>query len=67
VQPWLFLPSIVPEYLREDSSVKASVIADLEAIGTSVPLTPMIRDYMEGLSVIHCEFRTCTEGAISGK
>jgi hypothetical protein len=26
-----------------------------------VPLTPLIREYAEGLSVIHGEFRKCTE------
>ncbi|HEY6342029.1 MAG TPA: hypothetical protein VIY49_11095 [Bryobacteraceae bacterium] len=57
-------PFIALQALREDERVKRSVVADLEPIGPDVPLTPLIRDYVEGLSVIHQEFRECAQGAI---
>jgi len=58
------VPGIALQDLREDGRVKQSVIADLEALGPDVPLTPLIREYVEGLSVIHEEFRRCTQGDI---
>jgi hypothetical protein len=58
------VPFIAPQALREDGRVKRSVVAELEAIGPDVPLTPLIRDYVEGLSMIHEEFRRCTQDDI---
>jgi hypothetical protein len=60
------VPRIAVRDLREDNRVKQSVIAELEAIGPHVPLTPLIREYVEGLSVIHGEFRECTQDEIPG-
>jgi hypothetical protein len=59
------VPSIVLQDLREDTRVKRSVIADLEEIGPDVPLTPLIREYVEGLSIVHEEFRKHTQPDIS--
>jgi hypothetical protein len=58
------VPRIALQALREDDRVKRSVIAELEAIGPDVPLTPLIREYAEGLSVIHGEFRKLTDDDI---
>jgi hypothetical protein len=52
--------------LREDRLIKTSVITDLEAIGPSVPLTPLVREYVEGLSRVHEEFRRSIDGDIPG-
>jgi hypothetical protein len=58
------VPSVALQDLREDSRVKPSVMAELEAIGPDIPLTPLIREYAEGLSVIHEEFRSCIQDDI---
>jgi hypothetical protein len=56
--------SISVERLREDKRVKASVIAELGQIGLNVPLTPLIREYVEGISIIQGEFRDCIRSDI---
>jgi hypothetical protein len=59
------VPGITLQTLQEDKTVKPTVLADLEPFGPVVPLTPLIRDYVEGLSVVHQEFRTCTQADIA--
>ncbi len=54
------VPNVSVAELREDDKVKAAVLADLKAIGELVPLTPLVRDYLEGLSAVHEEFRALT-------
>jgi hypothetical protein len=56
------VPVISVQRLREDSQLKHSIIGELKAIGDNVPLTPLVREYVEGLSVVHEEFRKHTEG-----
>lgn len=58
------VPYVQTEELRQDKRMKEAVIVDLERIGKKVPLTPLIREYVESLSLIHQEFREGTEDHI---
>lgn len=53
-------PLIRPDRLR-DSGFKKSVVEELERIDKkNHDATPLLREYIEGLSVVHQEFRTAT-------
>lgn len=46
-------PQLELRELREDPKFKSDVLRDLEAIGEQVPITPLVRGYVEGLFEIH--------------
>jgi hypothetical protein len=43
--------------LREDSKIKQSVVTELAAAGDAVPITPLVREYVEALGRIHHDIR----------
>lgn len=49
--------SISLKELEADSSIKASVMAELTVMGKTIDLKPLIREYMEGLANAHREIR----------
>lgn len=53
-------PSIDVAKLRGDAKFKASVLNELEKIGSDVPITPLVREYVEGLGVAHESLRDMT-------
>ncbi|WP_284618051.1 hypothetical protein [Aquabacterium humicola] len=46
-------PALMPKELKGDRQFKQSVLSELEALGEQVPLMPLIREYVEGLSAAH--------------
>ncbi|MFM8550879.1 MAG: hypothetical protein ACKOCD_00950 [Nitrospiraceae bacterium] len=53
-------PSIDIARLRGDEKFKSSVLSELEKTGLSVPITPLVREYVEGLAVAHESLRDMT-------
>ncbi len=51
------VPSIEVARLK-DAELKPAVLAELQSRGESIDLTPLVRDYVEGLSNVHGELRT---------
>jgi len=50
-------PCLQPEDLRRNPKFKRSVLRELEALGQSIDLKPLIRQYVEGLWVVHAQIR----------
>ncbi len=51
-------PSLLVRYLRSDPQFKKTVLEELESsIGDDVPLLPLVREYVSGLSSINAEVR----------
>lgn len=46
-------PSVSVLELRKDAGFKSSVLTELEAMGSMVPLTPLVREYVEALGRVH--------------
>jgi hypothetical protein len=55
------VPSLKVAELREDGHFKASIIRELDEVGPTVPVTPLVREYVEGLSSIHEAFRDLSQ------
>ncbi|MDA1094430.1 MAG: hypothetical protein O3A25_14330, partial [Acidobacteria bacterium] len=51
------VPSLEVDRLA-GGSIKSSVLAELRGLGEHVPITPLVREYVEGLGVIHELFRS---------
>jgi hypothetical protein len=49
-------------YLAEDSTFKAKVLTELQAMGGRVDLKPLVRDYVAGLADLHEVLRTHLAG-----
>lgn len=49
----------------EDTKMKRSVLNELRTKGETHELTPIIRDYIEGLGQVHHAFRTLTAGRVT--
>jgi hypothetical protein len=47
----------VVDELEVDGKFKKAVIKELKALGETVDLKPLVRDYMEGLGAVHDAFR----------
>jgi hypothetical protein len=58
------VPSLSVARLR-DANLKASVVSELEAKGEYVPLTPLVREYIEGLGHVHEALREVAEPQIT--
>jgi hypothetical protein len=52
------VPSFNVTKLAEDGEFKKAILAELSAIGPVVPLTPLVREYVEGVSMVHESFRS---------
>jgi hypothetical protein len=50
-------PCLQPEDLRRNPKFKRSVLNELEALGPSVDLKPLVRQYVEGLWTVHAQIR----------
>lgn len=53
--------SIFLNELEADGSIKASVMAELAALGTTIDLKPLVREYVEGLANVHVKIRALLE------
>lgn len=51
-------PCLRPADLRRDPDFKKTVLKELEALGEKVDLKPLVRDYVEGLWVVHSHIRS---------
>lgn len=59
-------PYLRPNDLRVDDGFKKQILKEMEAMGNEIDLKFLVRDYMEGLSIVHSEVRKhihqkCTE------
>lgn len=50
-------PCLQPEDLRRNPKFKRCVLKELEALGQSVDLKPLVRQYVEGLWTVHAQIR----------
>lgn len=50
-------PCLQPEDLRRNPKFKRSVLKELDALGQSVDLKPLVRQYVEGLWAVHAQIR----------
>jgi len=50
-------PCLRPEDLRRNQGFKRPVLRQLEALGESVDLKPLVRQYVEGLWAVHAQIR----------
>lgn len=57
VAPILDLPA-----LREDPEFNRDIVRELEGKGEQILLTPLVREYIEGLGVVHEALRAATTG-----
>ena len=58
------VPSLSVAELKEDPKVKSGIIAELEGVGEYVPVTPLVREYVEGLGIVHEEFRALSKSNV---
>lgn len=56
-------PCLLLEELQ-GQKLRTSVLSELEAIGRIVPITPLLREYIEGLSFVHEIFRKGTQRGV---
>jgi hypothetical protein len=59
------VPSLDTTELEEDSDLKGTVLNDLKDRGRYVPLTPLVREYIEGLAHVHEVLREMTSADTS--
>jgi len=59
------IPSLSIAELRADPKVKPSVIKELKSSGKYFPVTPLIREYVEGLGAVHQEFRSMSKSYVA--
>jgi hypothetical protein len=50
-------PQTEPQAIREDGKFKAATLAELEALGNRVNMTPRARQYVAGLGAVHKDLR----------
>jgi hypothetical protein len=50
-------PHLRPGDLRPNSKFKRSVLKELEALGESIELKPLVRQFVEGLWTVHAQIR----------
>jgi len=58
-------PSVRTSELREDGHFNAATLADLATLGEHIPLTPLVREYIEGLSAVHENFRKMADKIVN--
>ena len=51
------IPYLRPKDLKEDDGFKKKILKEMEAMGEEIDLKFLVRDYMEGLSIVHSEVR----------
>lgn len=51
-------PTLETSFFRAAGGIKSEVMTELEGKGATVALMPLVREYVEGLGVVHQEFRT---------
>lgn len=54
------IPNIAVAELREDTKFKRSVFEELKKEGPYVPITPLLREYVEGQGAVHESLRAMT-------
>ena len=54
------VPSMEVARLKE-ADLKGSLVQELDSMGKHVPVTPFVRDYVEGLATVHEGLRTASE------
>lgn len=52
--------------LDQDGSIKSRLMAELHELGEKVPLTPLVREYIEGIGAIHGGFRSQAKAPVEG-
>lgn len=57
---WGVTPSLSIEALREDKKLKRFALDELEARGEHIPVTPLVRQYIEELGSFHKDLRETT-------
>jgi hypothetical protein len=57
-------PHLRPSELRLNRKFKRSVLQELEALGDSIELKPLIRQYVEGLWTVHAQIRELVSPSI---
>jgi len=57
---WAVTPSLSVDALRGDRKIKRSVLDELASIGEYVPVTPLVRQYVEGIGRFHEKLREVT-------
>jgi hypothetical protein len=62
---WGVIPSLRIDALREDKKIKASVLNELAGIGEYVPITPLVRQYVEAIGRFHEKLREATSGDLA--
>lgn len=58
-------PCLRPADLRRNTKFKHAVLEELEEIGESVDLKPLVREYVQGLWVVHAQIRDALAPLIS--
>jgi len=51
------VPEVETAKIREDGKFKPTTLTELEALGAQVDLTPLVRQYVAGLAMIHKDLR----------
>jgi hypothetical protein len=59
------VPCIDTVRLEADSKFKGSALSELKSMGHFVPLTPLVRQYVEGLGRVHDTLRKGTAGDVA--
>jgi hypothetical protein len=59
------VPSLDTARLEEDEDFKATVLEELKSVGSYVPLTPLVREYVERLCCVHESLRRETVTDVS--
>jgi len=57
---WAVTPSLRVDALKEDRKIKRPVLDELAGIGEYVPVTPLVRQYVESIGRIHEKLREIT-------
>lgn len=57
---WGVTPSLSVDILREDGRLKKSVLDELAGMGNYVPITPLVRQYIEAIGRVHERLRDST-------
>jgi len=59
------MPSLSITEVRRDSQMKSNVLEELTASGPLVPLTPLIREYVECLGRVHSQLRSSVAAEVA--
>jgi hypothetical protein len=58
------VPFLNTAHLEEDKKIKRRIVNELKKRGTNVPVTPLVREYVEGLGAVHEVVRSQTKANV---